>query len=312
MNDVLDSTRPNNWDVRSPGLAYWRAGVRGLTKIEPGALNRMVSHPNFAAACLMSMREQIAYRHHTPALTRLMTDIQRTILAFFVLYLDARGGITLAAIRELVREVGLASPGRATAMLMSLRMLGYITPDPVQTDRRSRRYIPAPVTITAFRENFKATGRAFALFEPEALPMVDRFDEREFMNAYICDLGSGLASVLKRGEINPASLFADSNAGHGILFFLITRAMRKDDAFPPRRPLPLSINQLASEFKVSRAHVRNMLREGERRGLVSRNADESTVTLEEPLRQAIIEFQAVSFMSFANSTLGALEALSEA
>src|ERR1700759_2271734 len=128
---------------RQSGLAYWSDAVRGRFTIQVPALAGLIGHPDFGRACIQYMRDTLKLTRANPALVRELIDIRRSMLAFFVIYLDARGGITLTAIHDLCRELGLASPGRATALLINLRMIGYVLPDPVQHDRRSRRYIPS-------------------------------------------------------------------------------------------------------------------------------------------------------------------------
>ena len=241
-----------------------------------------------------------------------MIDVQRAMLCFFVLYLDARGGITLGAIHDLVRELGLASPGRATAMLVSLRVMGYVTPDPIQPDRRSRRYIPTALTRAAVGKSFRYRGLAFALIEPEAMRIAERFDNAAVFKAYVLQLGEGISDVLKRGNSSGTlDHFGRANAGLGILFYL-SIAIETGDVFPPRRPIPVSINALATEFKVSRAHVRKLLRGAEEKGLITRDADASTVTLSEQMRESIIEYQAANFFAYASCACAALRAVGEA
>jgi len=309
---ALDSPRALDAIARPDGerlgLAYWAHEVRGKVRMEGASLARLVAHPRFGEACLQVMRDTLELSRTNPALVRVLIDIRRSMLAFFVMYLNARGGITLAAVHDLCRELGLASPGRATALLINLRMIGYVVPDPVQVDRRSRRYVPSAAIQSTMAESFRNRGLAFALIEPEATRLTGRFGDQRIFDAYVVELAGGLSAILKRGDSSAFTFFAERNGGLGILYALITSASADDD-FPPRLPLPLSSHELASSFKVSHTHVRKLLRDAERLGYVTRNRDE--ITLEQPLRDAIVEFQAANFFAYASCACAALAAVGE-
>jgi hypothetical protein len=290
------------------GLAHWARNVRGRVRLDEALLAHLRAHPNFGPACIQVMRDTLDLNRANPSLARVVLDIRRSMLAFFVMYLHARGEVTVGTIHALCRELGLASPGRATALLINLRMIGYLIPDPVQKDRRSRRYIPAAAPRSVLAQSFRNRGLAFAMIEPEAIRVANRFDDQRVFDAYVSELANGLSAVLKRGDTSAFSLFAERNAGMGILYLLASSG-EADDVFPPRRPIPISINALAADFKVSRAHVRKMLRDAEALGYVTRS--ESSVTLEEPLREAIVEYHAANYFAYASCACAALEAVGE-
>jgi DNA-binding MarR family transcriptional regulator len=241
---------------------------------------------------------------------RMFIDVERLMLGFFMLYLDARGGITHASIKAFCKDIGLTSPGRATAMLVSLRMMGYIVPAPEQQDRRSRRYIPSAKHRLNSERSFRESLLATAILIPEARRVAERIDDPAIFKTVVLRLGDGLASAIRRDAKNAVSLFDRRNAGLGVLYH-IAMSGRPGDAFPPRDPVPLSINAMANAFGVSRAHVRKLLTDAETEGYLHRNADSSTVTLEEPLRVALAEYIAVHFIAFAHCAQEALQAADE-
>jgi hypothetical protein len=103
-----------------PGLAYWQAAVDGKLKVDPVDVALMAAHPSFADACRTAQRSAIVRDGRNKLQSRVTRDISRLFYGYLVIYLDASGGITLTAIRELCREIGLASPGRAQAILFHL------------------------------------------------------------------------------------------------------------------------------------------------------------------------------------------------
>ena len=142
------------------------------------AARRMQAHPQFDAACLQIARYTLSVGETDPQIVRVMNDIQRLFLGFFVLYLDACGTITHAAIKQLCTELGFASIGRATAMLFHLRLSGFLIADPVQPDRRSRRYLPSPQTLRAFSRMFRGALECLAPIEPAVRRVTGRMDDR--------------------------------------------------------------------------------------------------------------------------------------
>src|ERR1700761_8075105 len=78
------------------GLGYWADAVDGKARADDEAFARMVTHPRVRQACEAMMRNALVLTHNYPKMARVMIDIHRAILGFFVLYLDARGLVTHA------------------------------------------------------------------------------------------------------------------------------------------------------------------------------------------------------------------------
>jgi hypothetical protein len=292
------------------GLGYWADAVAGKARADDEAFARMVAHPRFREACETMMHDTLAISQSHPKMARVLIDVHRAVLGFFVLHLDARGVVTHTTVRDFCVEVGLTSPGRATAILLNMRMTGYIVPDPVQPDRRSRRYILSRETREFFNTAFRRQMIGLSLIEPRALAIADRFDDPTVYKGFVLDVCNGLANATRRGDTSEISLFDSRNAGLGILFRLCVSGA-PDDTFPASRPIPLSLNALASEFRVSRPHVRKLLRDAEAAGLVRRHEDDSTLVLGKVLRDAVIRHQATIMMGLAHAARAALRAAGE-
>lgn len=291
----------------SPGLAYWRAAIEGRRDVDPTAAARMIAQPRFAEACWTSVTFALRRYGRNPIMTRVAKDISRLFYGYLVIYLDARDAITLTAIQDLCREIGLASAGRAQAILFHLRAIGYLKPDPCNTDRRSRRYVPSLEMQSALRQVITDELRAFSVIEPEAGNAADRFDEPGFYRAFLLRFGEGIVDAVKIKPVRIVSLFAERNAGTLILCDIMASAERRD-VYPPRGRLKMSVTDLAQKFGVSRSHVFRLLRDAEKQGLLKRNADEQTGTIEEILARDIVEFQVITFMAMAHCCQYAFEA----
>src|SRR5690242_9106947 len=105
----------------------------------------MIAHPRFPEACVRSAHNSLKRLEGNSVTARLAKDLSRVFYGIFALYLDARGELTLTGIQEFCVETGLASPGRAAAILLQLRMMGYVIRDPSPSATRRQRYVPAPI-----------------------------------------------------------------------------------------------------------------------------------------------------------------------
>jgi DNA-binding MarR family transcriptional regulator len=292
-------------------LAYWAEVVHREPEFETAKLAEMTRHPRFAEASRFYIGNILSFTASDAEMMRMFIDVERLMLGFFILYLDTRGGITHASIKAFCKDIGLTSPGRATAMLVSLRMMGYIVPAPVQLDRRSRRYVPGLKHRLNSERSLRDGLLATAIITPAARAVAERIGDPAIFRTVVLCLGEGLAGAIKRDAKNAVSLFDRRNAGLGVLYRL-AKSSRPGDVFPPRDPVPLSISALSNEFHVSRPHVRKLLTDAEKEGYLRRNADSSTVTLDEPLRVALAEYIAAHFIAFARCADAALRADGEA
>jgi hypothetical protein len=298
------NVRKGSDDVNtSPGLAYWEAAIEG--RLDPAGATLMAAQPGFADACRMSDRNTIERHGRNPLLSRVAKDLKQLFYGYLVLYLEARDGITLTALRDVCREIGLASRGRALALLVHLRAIGYIHVDPNRTDGRVRRYRPSEQMTTALRDIIADQLRAFCLVEPTAVGMAERLAEPEFFKAFVLQAGTGLLKAVKARPTSDISHFTHRDAGIIILSHILATA-EDGDSYPPRGPVRMSVTELAKKFAVSRSHVFRLLRDAEKLGLLTRNPDEQTGTITEKLRADIVAFHVFAFLGLASCLQAAL------
>ncbi len=101
--------------------------------------------------------------------------------------------------------------------------------------------------------------------------------------------------MLRRPNQTALTHFAERNQGTIILWDILYSAA-ETDVYPPKGPLRMSVHGLSRKYKVSRSHVFNLLHDAEAKGLLKRDSDAQTGSLCEPLREALILFQASSFL----------------
>jgi DNA-binding MarR family transcriptional regulator len=291
------------------GLAYWSAAVL-VGRVAEGDERylAMLAHPHFPDACRRLVSQALQRYRKNRIFSRASKDISRYFLSYLAMYLDACGGLTLSTIRDLCVQTDLASPGRAAAILLRLRMIGYVHLDTAQKDRRVRRYIPSDELKTAIREVAREDLGVLALIEPEAASAAERLAEPEFFNAYVRRLGEGLIDMLiSHPGRHATSLFSERNSGMTVLFDIVHSA-GSGDVYPPRGRLKMSVRDLAKRFEVSPSHVRKLLRDAESEGLLKRDPDERTGTITEKLRVGLVDLHVASLLGNAASAHAALEA----
>ncbi len=288
------------------GLAYWSAHRNGPASIDIESYEAMLAHPRFEEACRLLATKMFARYRNNRVLARTTKDITRYFFGWCALYLDASGGLTLSSIRDLVSRLGLASPGRAHAILLRLRALGFVRRDTEHKDRRVRRYVPTTEMKAAFLQSSRDELEALALIEPDARQAADRLDDPDFCAAFIKTIGEGIIGIANNGR-DPTVIFTGRDSGSMILFEIMQSA-RPGDTYPPRGPLNCSVSDLAAKYEVSRSHVLKMLRDAEKEGLLVRNADERTCVLSETLCIAVTELLVAMLVGNALAAHAAIEA----
>lgn len=294
--------------MESPGLAHWEAATRG-PRIPDSALLEMRAQPRFAEAARHAATQSLALFDRDPIMTRALKDVGRVVLGMIALYLDAKGGMTLSKIQAFLVDMRLTSPGRAAAMLIQLRLIGYVVPAEVQPNRRVRIYEPTPRMRAAFHAHFRKDLEALSFMESEAAGVLARFDESAIFNPFLVRFGQGLIDAAKvhNTRVPGLDLFSQRNAGLTILTDL-TLAGDAGDEFPPRGPIRFSVAGLARRFGVSRPHVLKLLRDAQKAGFLKRDAEEGVGVMEPVLREKIANYYATNFIGMAACALSALDA----
>ncbi len=207
------------------------------------------------------------------ALDGILKDAGRNVAAMCAVYLHVTGGLTLPRLKTLCTGFGLTSPGRARALLLYLRYLGYVgAPRPVAKGAPAL-YPVAPKLLLTYREHHRAVLDAAAVLEPQIAVLIDRFETPGVFETYAALLVEGFLATVPHFNTNMPyfRIFLHRHAGIQIVHFLLAQAT--DEAFPPNEPIAFSISTLAQRFGVSRSHVRRMIEAAEREGLIQRCND---------------------------------------
>jgi hypothetical protein len=280
----------------------------GSNPATPEAIAALRARPGFAHAMRTSSIGLVAMYQGGHLLNWLMDDRGRLLFAYFALYLDASrdsadplSGLTPTRMRMLAAELGICSPGRATAMLSLMRFSGYLALDTQVVDRRQRRLAATDKLRDLLRKRWRLHFKAMAPLFADGDAIVAAVDDAAVARALIIAMAERFRAGFRfMTHAQDVGLFGERNAGLFILMTLIT-AGEADDTMPPSRPVPISMAALARRFRVSRPHVLKLIRDAADDGFVERvGEDGSRVVIRPRLAQATQTFFATMYLFFAD------------
>lgn len=271
----------------------------------PDAVAALRRHPGFSHAIRSSAASAVALYQSSRPLNALLNDRARALFGHVALYLHHQGiepgepGLTVGAMKEHCVQLDLCSRGRCEAMLALMRATGLLAPAP-DPDRRKRLLVPTEKLISLHRVRWDAHFAAMRSVLPRATAYSAAIMDPDFVRAFVIALGRRFVAGLRVLDSAPElGSLAERNAGIVILFSLALSG-DKNGPFPPREPVPLSINALAKRFSVSRKHVLTLLRDAERQGLLQRcGPGDSEIVLLPHGRDALEAMLATMFLYLA-------------
>ncbi len=276
-----------------------------------GAL-RIAAHPRFPRAARALAASMLAGGDADPALAAVFKDAGRYVTAMWTVYLHASGGMTLPQLKASCVASGFTSSGRARLLLQFLQHIGYVEPLqalPGSGDRKATRYAPTPAFLAAWRSHLRAALTAASLIEPTIAVLLDRLDRPALFEDFLRIQAGRLLGLARTTVETPAfrQILMHRYAGLQIVSMLVEG--EDGGAFPPARPIPISLKLTAARFGVSYMHVRRLLNDAARAGLLRYDAT-GTVTLCKGTRETIRFFYAMQLaelIASARLSLGRLK-----
>jgi hypothetical protein len=255
------------------GLPRWDSGV----EISSEVYARLRAEPLYPEAVRRFAANMLAAGDADLALDGILKDAGRNVAAMCAVYLHVSGGLTLSRLKTLCAGFGLASPGRARALLLYLRYLGYVGAPEARARGAQAVYPVAPKLLATWRFHQRAVLDAAAVLEPEIAILIDRFETPGVFETYATLLAEGFLSTVGQFDVDTPyfQVFMHRHAGIQIVHYLLAHA--PGPAFPPLEPISFSISAAAQRFGVSRSHVRRLLEAAEREGLMQRCNDGAVV-----------------------------------
>jgi len=277
-------------------------------------LEAVRAHPAFPEAARGQMLDIVGLYQGNRLLNTIMNDRGRMVVAYLCLYLHFFGpqghptpGLTVSRLKKLCSDLGVCSPGRAETMVILMRMFGHLEAGPA-SDRRKRLLIPTERLIESVHTRWAFQLENMLPVFPELRAPLAALRRQDFMAAMIRRLGDRFIAGLRIVDHAPGlELFTDRNAGAVILFSLVL-AGERDDAFPPQRPVRLSISSVSRRFGVSRVHVRKLLRDATEQGYLARaGSADGEVLLLPRAGDAAFAFLAGAFLLLGHCAVMAAE-----
>ena len=238
-------------------------------------LARVAAHPRAADASRALARNML----ETPV-DALFKDGGHYVAAAWAAYLHGSGDLTLPRLKEAGVASGLLSTGRTRDLLAYLLHLGFIERIEEAASGTPARYALTDTFSAIWRDHLSAALRAACLVEPAAALILERLEQPDVFAAFARTQSGGLLEAATQlvPDHGYVRIFLHRRAGNQVIWVLVADGAGD---FPAREPVAVSIAALARRFHVSRVHIRRMLDDAEREGLVS--LSRGMVTLEDPV-----------------------------
>jgi hypothetical protein len=224
------------------------------------------SHPRFPEALRRVTKAWVDLYRGNRLLNLMVNDRGRFFVSLLTLHLhrvscdeDPRPGLTVNRMKRLCVEHKICSRGRAEALIVLMRLFGYLAPAPGTADRWRRWLVPTDVMLKLHQDRARATLEAMAVVMPEIERILPHVERPDFVVAHV----SSFCDQLLRGFRVPQHVpdiagFVDRNAGIVIVMSIVL-AGDPADTFPPTGLVSISQSAIARRFGVSRVHVRRLL-----------------------------------------------------
>ncbi|HEX2593979.1 MAG TPA: hypothetical protein VHL34_20935 [Rhizomicrobium sp.] len=243
------------------------------------AIDEVRSHPRFGDALRHVFTQSLEHAARDKAHARVFHDVERFVLGIFALYLDVTGGITHRRLREIGSEGGMMSSGRATAILMYMRAIGYVTPAAKGAKGQVRRYEATPALYETYRDRIRFEFEAAAMIDPTVASVALNLDDPKTFRQVCSHLGETLRYATRGGR--PEFALIDrvvSRRGGMMLIFSLLLSLDDGGAFPRGGELPLNVQAMSDRLGVSRAQTLGILKELESIGHYTRGRGTDTVS----------------------------------
>ncbi len=254
------------------------------TLISESEYQRVFAHPRRHAAMRAIPRSTLDAALADKTLMGIFKDGGRYACAMWAIHLHVSGGLTLQSLKDLCAASGLLSPGRARAVLLFMRYLGYIEPARTHTGG-SQVFVPTPRCYHSWTTHMRMALHAAAEIEPQVQAIIDHIDDPEVFACVVRSQGESLFAGAKVHDLDRPHfrVFINRHAGTLVMADLMTSA--SDDEFPPRAVAASSQQEFSKRYGVSRVHISRMLKHGEREGIL--RLDDGHIHLTDAFRAEI-------------------------
>lgn len=228
---------------------------------------RVLASPRFVEAAQTLATNMLAAGDGDSALSGIFKDAGRYVVALVALHLDLSGGLTLPRLKLFCAGSGFLSPGRARAVLLYLRYLGYVRPlPPVRGE--PQRYVPTDAFVQTWRNHMRAALGSVQIVEPAVEEPIGALDDADVLDHFSKLHSENLFASARTYDQQMAffRVFPQRHAGSQIVWTILLQGSERD--CPPSGTVPFSVSAAARKFNVSRMHIKRLLNDAEREGLL--------------------------------------------
>jgi hypothetical protein len=272
------------------------------------AIAALRNHPRFPEAVRRTAESWVNLYQGNRLLNLMVNDSGRFWASMLTLHMhrvscddDPRPGLTVNRMKRLCAEQKICSRGRAEALIVLMRLFGYLAPAPDTDDRWRRWLVPTDLMLNLHRDRVRGTLGAMAIVMPEAARALSYVERPDYVIAHVSSICDQLLSGFRHAlHVPDSETFTDRNAGIVILMSIVL-AGDPADTFPPTRPISISQSAIARQFGVSRIHVRRLLSYAvEERFLECISSSASLFRLLPRLSEMLLDVIAVNFLFVAH------------
>ncbi len=215
-------------------------------------------HPGFVEGARRWAANMLVLSDQDRAVDGIFKDAGRFVAAMCAVSMREEG-VTLVKLKALCARFGLLSAGRARAVLLFLRYLGYVEVWGQRRASGTTHYKVNPTFVEAWRLQLEAIFTALKLIDPRVGRLLNHLDDDATFDA-ICasqidELADDVEALGRFPEIT--QIFVNRAAGSQVLWYLLS--FHRDNVFPSPKPVPFNPSILAKRFHVSTVHVRRIL-----------------------------------------------------
>lgn len=240
----------------------------------------ILRHPGYPTARDAFVDGVLALYEHDPSIDRMLLEAGRATLFINIMCLYARFDVadpdtwpTLRRVIDSTTAQGLSSARRLSALVSQFSDAGYLELRAVPRDRRIRIVTPTAKMIAHDQDWLVAHYRPLQDLYPEPgyAPIMQR--DPAFQLAQRLVASSFLELGARIMADHPIAMqFLNREAGVMVLLMLIQRGGRHAAAEK------ISYSDIGARFGVSRTHVRKILQDAERQGLLALAKDRGQYT----------------------------------
>ena len=259
--------------------------------------DEILAHPVFAKARSVWNDGMLSLYENNPFLSRLLAVTQRSAVFFNTLTLDAAYDAadrstwpTMGLLQETMVPYQLSSRRSIEAIVARFVETGYMSRRTIATDHRVRLLTPTEKSLIHDLDWVRVYYSPLVVMFPACGYAPPMRRDRAFRTALRRAGRDSLADAAKLLETNPTITFL-MNRDAGMM--VLIKLMQTGGAQGLSR---VGFTDLADRFGISRTHVRRILQDAEREGLL--RLSEAGVALEQPLVAAFDRFLADCMAGF--------------